>query len=703
MYVHCVIITLVLMQSVSCMGTYIPAEVCTSYVQPGDIYLGGIFSLHGGADGEYSKEDCEGLYPVSALQLTEAMAFAVMTINQDDSVLPNVTLGFIIHDDCSWPEYSTWGSLSLVLGAQPSLEGDSCIIPGPTIGGDIKRVIGIVGTGETYTTEVAINTAQLFQRPLVSYGATDQELHGEHGHPYFFGTIPSDSYKASAIVDILLYFEWEYIAMIFSDDHEIHHLEEDIVNLLEVFGICLYAEAELSEDPTEDELQQMVAMLQTHPHAKLVVVLVSSASAFSAVMSSVQSAYPPLERTWLSSDTWEKELIGNAEALGGLFIQFRKPEIMEFEEYFRSLLEGNETSNINPWFYEFCGGSDICHEASQEGFSKELPTLAPTIDAVLALAYALDDTILALSCNGSITDCLLRDKNIQRSILENLRTVEFFGTRGDFYFEHDFVPAQVIVKNLQRSNEGNLELVEVGTWSSTKPYWEQLEINSSLLQWAGGTGDVPISVCRDECNPGYIEVIDFTKRCCWKCQACRVDDIVVGTECVSCQQNEWPNMNFTMCEKIIGRTVTWHDPAVVFLSFMTSLGLLLSIVTSCGMIRYRNHALIKASSRELSAVNIFGLILAFVSVFPLLLPPTAGICGVAQSMYALSFTLMYAPLLLKVNRIYRIFESSRKTVKRPQFTGSTAQLVIVALFVITQVSTVILRNKKNLSRVIVNS
>ena len=124
MYVHCVIITLVLMQSVSCMGTYIPAEVCTSYVQPGDIYLGGIFSLHGGADGEYSKEDCEGLYPVSALQLTEAMAFAVMTINQDDSVLPNVTLGFIIHDDCSWPEYSTWGSLSLVLGAQPSLEGD---------------------------------------------------------------------------------------------------------------------------------------------------------------------------------------------------------------------------------------------------------------------------------------------------------------------------------------------------------------------------------------------------------------------------------------------------------------------------------------------------------------------------------------------------------------------------------------------------
>ena len=663
------------------IATQLPREVCTVYISPGDVYLGGIFSLHG-AGGDLAMETCEGLLPVSALQLTEAMAFAVNTINQDHVVLPNITLGFIIHDDCSWPEYAMWGSLSLALGAQPSLEGNYCNIPGNKIGSENGLLFGIIGTGETSSSEVAINTAQLFKKPLVSYGATEQDLHGEHGHPYFFGTIPSDSHKAEAIVDILVHFKWEYIAVVYSSDHEKLHLLHDVRDLAEERGMCMYVEAMLSEVPTQAELQIMVEILQYNPHAQVVVLLLSSAAAANSVLSAVRSAEPPLTRTWLASDSWGTELAHDG-AHGGIFIEYRRPELVEFEKYFRSLVTGHETTT-NPWFGEFCGDSGICQTSSEDGFSKEIATLAPTIDAVLALAYALDKTISDI-CNNSFSVCLGAN-DFGETLLSNLQNVSLSGTMGDFKFEGNFVPAHVTVRNMQKQTDDTFKMVDIGSWSSVHSETKRLVINETLIQWSEGNHDTPSSVCRDVCPLGSVEEIDSSKKCCWKCRACRVDDIVKGTSCDRCQQNEWPNANFTVCERLVAKTVTWDDPFVVMLVCMTTVGILLCAMSSYGMIRHRQHPLIKASSRELSCVNLIGLILAFVAVFPHLCPPSAGSCSAAQVMYVLAFTLMYAPLLLKVNRIYRIFESSTKTVKRPRFIGSTAQLVIVAALSIIQAS-----------------
>ncbi|XP_071805083.1 metabotropic glutamate receptor 4-like [Asterias amurensis] len=662
------------------VSTYIPREVCTTYSVPGDVNIGGLFSLHG--DGDVSEmEGCRGRYPVSALQLTEAMAFAVMTINQDDSVLPNVTLGFIIHDDCSWPEYSIWCSLSLVLGAQPSLEDDFCNIPGPNIGTTERMAVGIIGTAKTSSSEVVINTVELFERPLVSYGATDQELHGEHGHPYFFSTIPSDSHKAEAIVDILAHYNWEYTAVVYSSDHDIMHLLHDILDLANSHSMCMDVQVMLSEVPTVDELRVMVEVLQEHRHAKVILLLVSSAAAANAVMSAVSTAEPPLERTWVASDSWGTQLVRDRRSQGGVFIEYSKPKLTEFEEYFRSLLTGLNTTQ-NPWFNEFCSGSDICQESSEEGFSGEIATLAPTIDAVLSVAYALDQTISDL-CNNSISNCIFQ-KGFDDNLFRNLQKVSFPGTRGQFEFEGNFVPAQVSVKNMQRQEGGGFELVEIGSWSSVLMDGERLTIDERLVQWVEGNSDIPQSVCRDVCPVGYVEEIDSTKRCCWKCRACRVDDIVVGTECVSCEQNEWPNSNYTVCDKLHAKTVTWDEPAVISLIFLSSLGLLLCVLATIGMIKHRRHPLIKASSRELSCVNLLGLFLSFVTVYPLLCPPSATSCGMGTILYVSSFTLIFASLLLKVNRIYRIFESSTKTVRPPRYTGPIAQLVIVALLVMIQ-------------------
>lgn len=75
----------------------IPGLPSTIYESDGDVNIGGLFPLHQpGQNGSY----CGSLRELGVLQRAEAMAFYIDQINQDNRTLPNVTLGYIILDDC---------------------------------------------------------------------------------------------------------------------------------------------------------------------------------------------------------------------------------------------------------------------------------------------------------------------------------------------------------------------------------------------------------------------------------------------------------------------------------------------------------------------------------------------------------------------------------------------------------------------------
>lgn len=75
----------------------IPGLPRISYESLGDVNLGGLFPLHQpGPNGEY----CGALRELGVLQRAEAMAFYINQINEDRLTLPNVTLGYVILDDC---------------------------------------------------------------------------------------------------------------------------------------------------------------------------------------------------------------------------------------------------------------------------------------------------------------------------------------------------------------------------------------------------------------------------------------------------------------------------------------------------------------------------------------------------------------------------------------------------------------------------
>ena len=77
------------------------------------------------------------------------MAFAISEINRDPSLLPNVTLGYSIYDNCLTLGVAFRAALSLLSGREKRVQlGESCVGSPP--------VLGIVG-GSTSTNAIAIS------------------------------------------------------------------------------------------------------------------------------------------------------------------------------------------------------------------------------------------------------------------------------------------------------------------------------------------------------------------------------------------------------------------------------------------------------------------------------------------------------------------------------------------------------------------
>lgn len=125
-----VFVTLLLYAPTACNGVFNEKDARLIRTK-GDIILGGIFPMH-----EHNPEDpdypCGAVKEEKGIQRLEAMLFAIDSINNDENLLPNVTLGALIIDSCSSDTYALEQSMEFVryYMNQVSSQSDSLIFWG---------------------------------------------------------------------------------------------------------------------------------------------------------------------------------------------------------------------------------------------------------------------------------------------------------------------------------------------------------------------------------------------------------------------------------------------------------------------------------------------------------------------------------------------------------------------------------------------
>ena len=135
---------------------------------------------------------------------------SIVLVNANQSILPNITLGYQIRDSCWYAPVALEQTIEFI--------GNSVLNPAESAahpsGSSRARLVAIIGPGDSSITMQTHNILQLFEMPQIGYSATAKQLSDKEKFKYFTRVIASDTQQAQAIVDIIRQFRWAYVATI---------------------------------------------------------------------------------------------------------------------------------------------------------------------------------------------------------------------------------------------------------------------------------------------------------------------------------------------------------------------------------------------------------------------------------------------------------------------------------------------------------
>ena len=674
-------------------STMFTTRVCETHIKPGDIMLGGSFPVYRSA----KNNPCNGGVQEYAISLVESMIYALDLVNKRNDILSNVTLGYEIRNDCGHEDITLWTMLTMVGPNKNAVYAESC--PEYVRQDTGQRISAVIGPGLSTTSLLAAKVGRVYAVPIVSFAATSDELSDADRFPFFFRTVPPDKFQVGAIIDILRRYDWKYIALFYSIDTYGIHGARQIQSLAEQYDICIAINMPLSSDSSTNEENDILDKLKSHD--KVTVVVLFTLSTPGRKVLRVAKEISNRKFTFIGSDSWgpDKEDYSDLLPDGALFVRFVKVHLSEFEDYYSQL--PSNAGHTSPWYRSYLIQNAADHNCTDSARCRPLtphPIAKRIIDGVFALAYALDASLRQQeegggSCeNSNGSSC--EDATINGwTIKDNLQRVSFpTGLNETFQFdENGDVLGRYEIQNWKSDKDGVYQMTKVGLWDPAKVL-KPLRLNEDSIDWGTDDGDVPRSLCIEDCKPGYIS-IPLKKKCCLGCQQCPQYAIVIRLNesstaapatCHECPVTHWPDDTFTRCVRIEPSYVSYNSLVFLISSAGAGIGLVLTGISAIGLCYYSEHGLIKASSRELSAINIAGLAFSCLVVLLIMLKPATITCVIVDVCITTCVCMIFAPVLLKVNRIWRIFNATKG--KRPLYTSSQHQLSIAAMLIIVEVT-----------------
>ncbi|OAD59765.1 Metabotropic glutamate receptor 7 [Eufriesea mexicana] len=429
--------------------------------------------------------------------------------------------------------------------------------------------------------------------------------------------------------------------------------------------------------------------------------------------------------SWIGSDGWSaRGLVSNGnepEVEGTLSVQPQANPVKGFEEYFLNLTV--ENNRRNPWFVEFwedhfqCRYPNASRTPYNQKYTKPCTTkerltrqntafedqLQFVSDAVMAFAYAFRDMHKDL-CHGKPGLCDAMKPTKGTELLKYLRRVNFEAVVKIFHVKLAFLssenleglsgdkfkfdkngdgPARYNIIHFKQIEPGKYKWIRVGKYLEG-----ELKLNMSEIQFKLGHPQPPESVCSLPCEIGQAKKYVEGERCCWHCFNCTQYQIrhqKDETQCTHCRQGTVPDETHSTCrdipEEFLRPESGWAIGAMSF----SATGILITLFVCGVFLKHNDTPVVRASGRELSYVLLSGILLCYLVTFALVLRPTDLVCGIQRFAAGFCFTVVYAALLTKTNRISRIFNASKHGAKRPSFISPRSQLIICSGLVFVQI------------------
>ncbi|XP_061576534.1 extracellular calcium-sensing receptor-like [Cololabis saira] len=643
----------------------------------GDVVLGGLFQIHFFSvfpefsfTSEPEQLTCNG-FDVLGIRQAQTMAFAIDEINRNSNLLPNMTLGYSVYDNCLTLGVGFRAALALVSGQEELIVLNETCIGSPPI-------LGIVGDSSS-TRSIAISTViGLYRVPMVSYFATCSCLSDRQKYPSFFRTIPSDAFQVRAMIQILKHFGWTWAGLLISDDDYGLHAARSFQSDLSVSGGgCLAYLEVLPWGKNTAELRRIVDVMKKST-AGVVIVFAHESHMIDLMEEVVRQNITGLQ--WMASEAWTAAAVLQTPHLmpylgGTLGIAIRRGEITGLKNFLLQtrpdLLHNNSYGNsVVNQFWEFTfecrfaphpgwleGGGKVCtgEEDLQTVETEFLDTsnLRPEYNvykAVYALAYALHEMLQCEPGAGPFSGhrCATLEALEPWQLVYYLEKVNFttpFGDEVSFDENGDALPIYDVM-NWMWLPDGTIEVHNVG------------EVKASAFK-----GEAPRSVCSENCPPGSRMVRKKGEpECCFYCIPCsegKFSNTTNSLECIKCPEDFWPNPQRDHCVPKKTEFLSYQEPVGICLTVASLLG-----TCFCGVVfgiftYHRQTPLVRANNSELSFQLLLSLKLCFLCSLLFIGRPRLWTCQLRHAAFGISFVLCVSCILAKTMVVLAVFKASK--------------------------------------------
>ncbi|XP_029141949.1 vomeronasal type-2 receptor 26-like [Protobothrops mucrosquamatus] len=657
-----------------------------------------------------------------------ALAFSIQEINKDPWLLPNITLGFRIYEENQHASMAQDVSLSLLSSRGKVLPNYKCDTQD-----SLLSVLGGLNSRISYQMATVFGKFKISQ---LGYRCSDPVLSNKSQFATFYQIDPQYHLQNAAIVQLLLYFQWNWIGIIVQKSESSDHFIRIFNATLAQNDICIQFVKQILPRFTmfpelhSDEIRLLLTILNSDAQ---VVIISGDSNALHRLIVSLsfyeEGNQATTEKVWILTTQWEFSAIGyhyewgKLKCLhGALSLTVHTNPVPGFKNYLWSLNPYEPLGDIFlPEWWEVVfecqvlkaglaspDGRRVCtgeekldtlpasvFDEKMTGFSYSIYNAAYSVAHALHAVYTLESQ-RALKRDRKKPHLQLSVKPWQ--IHTFLRNIHFNNTAADevSFADNEMKYAGFDILNWVIFANNTILRQKVGWVDLEVPSAADFSIDPDAIVWANQTK--PFSRCVKHCLPGQTrKVAEGKPTCCYGCISCPEGTISNQTDaahCDPCPEDQYPNKVKDHCIAKKIHFLSYQDTLGYVLSSLTLTLSMITLGVLAIFLKHRDTPIVKANNRDLTYILLVSLLLCFLCSFLFIGRPRKLTCLFRQTTFAILFSLAISSVLAKTVMVVLAFMATKPGNKTRKFLGKPltnsivlacplVQTVICAIWLIT--------------------